>query len=186
MATLPAEQVTQRNGTAAVGITYDTRLDSPGELLWMSTTTLPYTVVVTKDVAGDQLDRDVLEARILAAGLAAYDDYDVSDYGTTNGYQPLVSVGAGTLAISLANSQTKNTDLSIAFDGGRGTIVYTKGTVTDATSVLIGTGAAKAVITGSYVATTAHAVNDGTATFTVTATDADGATATCAVTVTVA
>jgi hypothetical protein len=77
MATLPAEQVTQRNKTGDVSITYDGQDDSPGEKLWLSTTTLPYTVVDTKSVVANQQDRDTLEDRIVAAGEAAYGDYDL-------------------------------------------------------------------------------------------------------------
>lgn len=77
MATLPLEQVTQRNTRAQVAVTYDRRIDSPGITLWLSTTTLPYTVVNTATVAAGEDTWAEIDATIVAAGEAAYTDYNL-------------------------------------------------------------------------------------------------------------
>lgn len=128
MATLPAEQVTQRNKTGDVSITYDGRDDSPGEKLWLSTTTLPYTVVDTKSVVSNQQDRDTLEDRIVAAGEAQYVDVDLyatESIGVDGLTQALVVVGDGSEALTVANGETETLDISQYVDGGYTPLTYT-------------------------------------------------------------
>ena len=53
MATLPQEQVTQRVGRALVTVEAGHHDTAAAETIWLSTTTLPYTVVLTTDNTGE-------------------------------------------------------------------------------------------------------------------------------------
>jgi hypothetical protein len=178
MATLPAEQVTQRNKVGIVSITGSTRDGSAGETLWMSTTTLPYTVVNTKSVVSDQLVRDVMEDRIMAAEAAIYTDYDIyteEGFGYDSNAQPLVIVGDGSEVLAVADDTTETIDMSDFVTGGYQPLVYTigAGTIDNGTASMIGS-----VL--QYVATSA-----GSDSVNVVVTDRDGNTVTviCVVTV---
>lgn len=179
MTTLPAEQVTQRNHTADVSITYDGRDDSPGEKLWLSTTTQPYTVVDTKSVISNQQDRDTLEDRIVAAGESKYGDYDLFDeegIGTNGLPQPLVLVGDGTEALAVADEATETLDISDFVTGGYDPLSYAidgAATIDNGTATMIGS-----VL--QYTGTGA-----GSDTIPVNVTDGDGNSVTVTVTVTV-
>lgn len=179
MATLPAEQVTQRNKTADVSITHDGRDDSPGEKLWLSTTTLPYDVVNTKSVLVNQQDRDVLEARIVAAGEAQYGDYDLfaeEGIGVSGLEQPLVIIGDGSEVLAVGNGTTETIEISDFVDGGYTPLSY----AVDGTAT-IDNGTATMV--GSVLQYSATSV--GSDTVPVIVTDADGNTVTIDVEVTV-
>lgn len=68
MAVLPAEQVTQRSGIGVVGITHSIKSNSPSETYWLSTTNQATNdVTLTKAVAANQQDRQVVEDRLKAA-----------------------------------------------------------------------------------------------------------------------
>ena len=180
MATLPAEQVTQRNKIGDVSIVYDYHDDSPGEKIWLSTTTLPYTVVNTKATAVNQQDRDVLEARIVAAGEAAYTDYDIyteEGYGYNSNSQPLVIVGDGTETLAVSVSTTATKDIAPYVTGGYEPLTYTIDAAAEddfGTSTMIGS-----VL--QYVA----GAGAGADTVPVMVTDTDDNTVTITVTVTV-
>ncbi len=144
MAILPQEQVTQRNKRGDVSITYNSREDAPGEKLWLSTTTLPYEVVMTKSVLVNQQDRDVLEARLVAAGEAQYDDYNLfteAGAGSSSNPQPLVLVGSGTVTQTQVINTTKTVDLDPFVDGGYEPLTYAigTGTFTQGTPTMVGT-----------------------------------------------
>jgi CRISPR/Cas system-associated exonuclease Cas4 (RecB family) len=72
MATLPQEQITVRSHTADVSVSFDGQKESPSEKVWLATRTGYDTVVDTKATASDQKDPVVFEARLQAAGAAAY------------------------------------------------------------------------------------------------------------------
>lgn len=143
MATLPAEQVTQRNKTGDVSITYNGEDDSPGEKLWLSTTTLPYTVVDTKSVVANQQDRDTLEDRIVAAGEAQYTDVDLyatEGIGVNGLEQPLVIIGDGSEAMAVANGTTETLDIADFVTGGYQPLSYAigAGTIDNGTATMVG------------------------------------------------
>jgi hypothetical protein len=146
MATLPAEQVTQRAKINVVQITDGTEDTTIGETLWLSTTTLPYTVVNTKSVVSDQLVRQTLEDRVMAN---FYDDKDI-DGGTDVSGQQLAKLGDTTLAA--ASNVTTAKDISPFVSGGFTPLVYTL----DATSVIDLAGAS-AVMAGDTLLYTAGA-----------------------------
>lgn len=173
MATLPAEQVTQRNKIGIVSITDGSEDTTVGETLWMSTTTLPYTVVNTKSVVSDQLVRQTLEDRVMAD---FYDDKDAPGGQDVSGLE-LVKLSDTTLAA--ANSTITSKDIAPFVSGGFGTLAYTL----DASSVIDLAGAS-AVVVGSVLQYTSGAV-DGTDSAVVRVTDSAGefVLVTCVVTV---
>jgi hypothetical protein len=180
MATLPAEQVTQRNKTADVSIVSGYQNDAPGEKLWLSTTTLPYTVVNTKSVVSNQQDRDELEARIVAAGEAAYTDLDLygEGIGFKDGTEPLVVLGDGTEALAVANDATGTIDIDDYVNGGYKPLTFeidSEATIDNGTATMLGS-----VL--QYVGSE----TDGSDTVPVIVTDREGNTVTVTVTVTVA
>lgn len=68
MAVLPAEQVTQRSGIGLVSVTHSRNDNSPMETYWHSTTNQATNdVALTKAVAANQQDRQVVEDRLKAA-----------------------------------------------------------------------------------------------------------------------
>ncbi len=130
MATVSQEQLVQRTKTAIVAITYDGQDNSPGETLWMTTTTAPYTIVTTKAVAANQLDRQVMEDRIVAAGVAQYGAinlYTTEGIGYNGLAQPLVVVGDGSEVNSQVINTTETVDMDPFFIGGYEPLVYTIG-----------------------------------------------------------
>ncbi len=130
MATVSQELLVQRTKTAIVAITSGIQDDAPGETLWMTTTTLPYTIVTTKAVAANQLDRQVMEDRIVAAGDALYGDYNLyteEGFGYNGLSQPLVVVGDGSEANSQVINTTETVDMDPFFIGGYEPLVYTIG-----------------------------------------------------------
>lgn len=179
MATVPYEQVTQRNKTADVSIAYNGEDDSPGEKLWLTTTTLPNTIVNTKSVVSNQQDRDTLEARIVAAGEAKYSDIDLyatEGIGVNGLTQPLVIIGDGSEAMAVADETTETLDIGDFVAGGYQPLAYA---IEDGATVDNGT----ATMVGSvlnYAATSA-----GSDTVPVVVTDRDGNTVTIDVVVTV-
>lgn len=179
MATVPYEQVTQKNKTADVSITYNGEDDSPGEKLWLSTTTLPNTVVNTKSVVANQQDRDVLEQRIVDAGEALYGDYNLyteEGFGVDSSVPPLVIVGDGSEALAVTNGNTASIDIADFVADGRTPYQY----AIDAASV-IDNGTAEMVSSAlQYTATSV-----GSDTITVDVTDRDGQTVSIDVVVTV-
>lgn len=73
MAVLPPEQVTQRTEQAIVGYSAHTRGNAASETAWHSTTNVATNdVTLTKPVAANQTDRDVISDRVVgnAAGFA--------------------------------------------------------------------------------------------------------------------
>ena len=182
MATLNTiEQVTQRNKRADVSITYDGRDDSPGEKLWLTTTTHPYDIVNTKSVAGNQQDRDTLEDRIVTAGETAYGDYDLyaeEGIGVDGLDQALVIIGTGDVALAVANNDTETVDLSDYVTGGYTPLDYEIDAAAEdeyVTSTMI--GSVLQVVSGA---------SDGADTIPVNVTDRDGNTVQLTVTATVA
>lgn len=162
MATLPMEQVTQRAKIGVVQISDGSEDTTIGETLWLSTTTLPYTVVNTKSVVSDQLVRDTLEDRVMAN---FYADKDIAGGDDVSG-MALAKLGDTTLAA--ANSTTTAKDISPFVSGGFEPLVYTL----DATSVIDVAGAS-AVMAGDTLLYTAGAT-DGTDTAVVRVTDQAG------------
>lgn len=136
MATVPRNFITQTSKTNDVSITYDGQDDSPGEKLWLATYTPPETVVDTKSVVTNQQDRDVLEARIVAAGEAAYTDLDLyatEGIGVASLDQPLTLIGDGAETLTVANGETEALDLSAFVAGGYQPLTYTIDTDTSET-----------------------------------------------------
>ena len=64
MATLTEELVTQRAGSVVVSISKNTADNALTETFWAATSTGSTNQTVTKTVAGNQVDRDVVDARI--------------------------------------------------------------------------------------------------------------------------
>ena len=179
MATVPYEQVTQKNKTADVSITYNGEDDSPGEKLWLTTTTLPNTIVNTKSVVGNQQNRTTLEDRIVTAGEALYtnvDLYATEGIGVNGLEQPLVIIGDGSEAMSVADDTTETIDIGDFVAGGYQPLAYAiddEATVDNGTATMVGS-----VL--SYAATSA-----GSDTVPVIVTDRGGNTVTVSVVVTV-
>lgn len=174
MATLPMEQVTQRAKIGVVQISDGTADTTIGETLWLSTTTLPETVVNTKSVVSDQLNRDTLEARVMAdfgEEIEAPGGEDISS-------QELAKLGDTTLAVG--NNATAGKDIAPFVVGGFTPLVYTL----DASSVIDLAGASAEVV-GTTLLYTA-AATDGTDTAVVRVTDSTGEYVLVTVAVTVA
>jgi hypothetical protein len=162
MATLPAEQVTQRAKINVVQISDGSEDTTIGETLWLSTTTLPYTVVNTKSVVSDQLVRQTLEDRVMAN---FYDDKDIEGGDDVSG-MTLAKLGDTTL--SALNSTVTAKDISPFVSGGFAPLVYTL----DATSVIDLAGCS-AVVQGDTLLYTSGAT-DGTDSAVVRVTDQAG------------
>jgi hypothetical protein len=168
MATVPQEQVTQRNNKATVTVTPGDE-ETLGHVQWLTTTVLPVTVTNTTAVAAAY----DTPAEILAV-MATYDtamsaEQDLNaDFGI--GYpsidQPLAVVGDGTEALAVANNETENLDISAFVVGGYQPLTYT---LDDA---LVDTAGVTATQIGSVLSVTAGAT-DGTDTAVITVTDAD-------------
>ena len=174
MATLPAEQVIQRSNINVVQISDGTPDTDLGETLWLSTTTLPYTVVNTKSVVSDQLVRDTLEARVMAD----FGDEIDAPGGEDVSSQALAKLSNTTLAA--ANSTTTGKDISPFVVGGFTPLVYTL----DASSVIDLAGCSAEVV-GTTLLYTSGAT-DGTDSAVVRVTDATGEYVLVTVAVTVA
>jgi hypothetical protein len=164
-----------------VSITYNGEDDSPGEKLWLTTTTLPNTIVNTKSVISNQQNRDTLEDRIVAAGEAKYGDIDLyatEGIGVDGLEQPLVIIGDGSETLAVANSQAKTLDISDFVTGGYRPLAYE---IDDGATIDNGA----AVMIGSVLQYTGG-TTDGSDTVPVIVTDRVGNTVTVSVVVTVA
>lgn len=118
MATLPAEQITQPYKTGDVSITDGTEDTLIGERYWLSTTTLPYTVVNTKSVAVNQANRDTVEGRVMAN----FGNEQVIPGGEDVSLGQLVKVGNTTL--SATNNATVTKDIAPFVAGNYSPFVY--------------------------------------------------------------
>lgn len=179
MATVSQELLVQRTRTAIVAITSGGQDDAPGETLWMTTTTAPYTIVDTKSVLANQQVRQVLEDRIVAAGDARYGDYNLytqEGVGYNGLAQPLSIVGDGSEANSQVISTTETVDMDPFFIGGYEPLVYSIGTGTFPNGVPSMIGSVFQFVANATV---------GTSTVPVIATDRDGTTKTVTMVVTV-
>lgn len=169
MATLPKEQVTQRDTKATVTITPGTEGDA-GHVQWLSTTTLPYTVVNTTSVTAsyDTLaEIDAVRATYDATAGAEQDLYADHGIGYPSIEQPLAVLGDGTEALAVANSETESLDISQYVTGGYQPLSYTlDDSGIDTTDV-------SATMVGSVLQVTAGAT-DGTDTAVITVADRDG------------
>lgn len=118
MATLPVEQVTNPSKTSDVSITDGTFDTTIGERYWLSTTTLPYTVVNTKAVAVNQADRDTVEGRVMAN----FGVEKVIEGGEDVSLGALEKIGNTTL--SGGNNTTVTKDISAFVAGNYKPFVY--------------------------------------------------------------
>lgn len=177
MATLPAEQITQPYKTGDVSISDGTLDTLIAQRLWLSTTTLPYTVVNTKSVAADQdTPSELLTlSDTVDAGL---DDAQTVPGGEDVSDQALVKLGNTTLAA--ANSAITTKDISAFVVGGFGTLHYS----IDATSVVDLAGCTAEMAGHTLVYTSG--VTDGTDSVVVRVTDDAGEYVLITVAVTVA
>lgn len=169
MATLPAEQVTQRNSKCTVAFSAGTDEDA-GIQQWLSTTTLPYTVVNTSAVGASYDTPTEILTAFDTLDAAAHTDIDLNaEFGI--GYpsieQPLAVIGDGTEALAVANSETESLDISQFVVGGYLPLSYTLD------DTLVDTAGVSASMVGSVLQVTAGAT-DGTDTAVVTVADRDG------------
>ena len=169
MATLPAEQVTQRNAKCTVAFSAGNDEDA-GVQQWLSTTTLPYTVVNTSSVnASYDTPAEILAGMETLDATAATEIDLNADFGI--GYpsidQPLAILGDGNEALAVANSETESLDISQFVVGGYLPLTYT---LDDSA---IDTAGVSASMVGSVLQVTAGAT-DGTDTAVITVSDADG------------
>lgn len=179
MATLPAEQVTQRNSKCNVSFTPGDD-ETAGVLQWLSTTTLPYTVVNTSAVSASYDTEAEIDAAMATMDATAAEDFDLSGigFGEDVSDQGLVKLGDTTL--SAANNASSTKDISAFVAGGFGTLHY----AIDDSSVIDVAGAS-AVMAGDTLVYTAGAT-DGTDSVVVAVTDDAGESVLVTVAVTVA
>lgn len=177
MATVPYEQVTQRNKTADVSITDGSEDTLIGEKYWLSTTSLPDAVVNTKSVHGNQANRDTVEDRVMAGHNAATNLHDLG-IGEAYVSYPVTIVGTGVVTASMANSATASTNIAQYVFGTQKPFTYEIDESSEddfVTSTMIGS-----VL--QYVSGT----SDGTDTILVNVTDQGGSSVQVTVNVTVA
>jgi hypothetical protein len=177
MATVAYEQVTQPYKIGDVSITDGTDESLIGQRLWLSTTTLPNTVVNTKAVAADQ-DTPSELLTISDTVDAELDDEETVPGGEDVSDQGLVKLGDTTL--SAANSAITTKDISAFVAGGFGTLHYSL----DDTSVIDLAGCS-AQMAGEILVYTS-AATDGTDSAVVRVTDDAGEYVLVTVAVTVA
>jgi hypothetical protein len=180
MATLPAEQVTQRNSKCTVAYSAgDPEL--AGRVQWLTTTTLPYTVVNTTSVSASYDTAAEIEADMAAMDEAASTPVDLhADYGYGDDVSGNTLVKVGDTTLAAANSVTTTKDISPFVAGGFGTLNY----AIDDSSVIDLAGAS-ATMAGDTLLYTAGAT-DGTDTVVVAVTDDTGQSVLVTVAVTVA
>ena len=126
MATVPQEQVTQRNNKATVSITAGTD-DDAGILQWLTTTVLPVTVTNTTAVSASYDTAAELEAAYATLDAAAATEFDIHDelgYGDDVSDQVLVKLGNTTLTADNVAGSIATKDISAFVAGGFGTLHY--------------------------------------------------------------
>jgi hypothetical protein len=143
MATVPQEQVTQRNNKATVSITAGTD-DDAGILQWLTTTVLPVTVTNTSAVSASYDTPAELEAAYATLDAAAATEQDLhADFGFGDdvGDQILVKLGNTTLTADNVAASVATKDISAFVAGGFGSLHYAIDATTQAdfgTSVMAG------------------------------------------------
>jgi hypothetical protein len=177
MATVAYEQVTQPYKIGDVSITDGTDESLIGQRLWLSTTTLPNTVVNTKAVAADQ-DTPSELLTLSDTVDANLDDEQTVPGGDDISDQVLVKLGDTTL--SAANNAITTKDISAFVAGGFGTLHYSL----DDTSVIDLAGCSAQMAGDTLVYTSA--ATDGTDSAVVRVTDDAGEYVLITVAVTVA
>lgn len=127
MATVPMEQVTQRNHKANVSFTAGTE-DDAGVSQWLSTTVLPVTVTNTAAVhANYDTPAEILAAMAVldTTAATAVDLYADFGIGSSGFIQPLIVLGTGSVPLAVPND-TAVVTLNIApyVTGGVGPLTY--------------------------------------------------------------